>query len=250
MKPRTCHHLLPCAACALAAALLALAAVAHAKEGAEQERVRAAVEAGRYLPLSSILTQVERSWPGARVLDLDTKQGVLGQMYYEVKLLDRAGVKRKLLVDATTGRELAEGSQVQQAVHMRELAAYLRRIEGESGQRVVEVEFELGIDGQPAYQLLLMPTVAHAQRRLMDAPSGRLVELPGKDDDALRTMPDVLEELAAHYENAAVLEVELEGVGGANVYYEIDLRLEGNRKLELHVDARTLRVLKSRYKRD
>ena len=232
----------------LAALLAAVTAAVCAKESAEQENVRAAVEAGRYRPLASILAQVERNWPGARVLEMDTKQGVLGQMYYEVKLLDRAGIKRTLLVDAATGRELAEGNTLGQAVTLRALAAYLRRIEAESGQRVVEAEFELGIDGQPTYQLLLMPAVASAQRRLMDAASGQLVELPARDDGALRTMPDMLEDLAARHEDATVLEVELEGVGGANVYYEVDLGLEGNRKLELHVDARTLRVLKSRYK--
>ena len=126
---------------ALLAALLALSAVAVPARG-EQESVCAAVEAGRYKPLASILEQVERTWPDARVLELDSKQGVLGQMYYEVKLLDRAGVKRTLLVDATTGRELDEGSKVQQAVSPRELAAYLRRIESESGRSVVEAELE------------------------------------------------------------------------------------------------------------
>ena len=53
------------------------------------------------------------------------------------------------------------------------------------------------------------------------------------------------------FRSATVLEVEVEGVSGSTVYYEIDLRVDGGaHTLELHVDARTLRVLKSRYKRD
>lgn len=252
MKPRLCHHLLHRAAHILPAALLVLAATsapAAPPVGDEQESVREAVQAGRYKPLASILAQVEQSWPQARVLDLDTKQGVLGQMYYEVKLLDRAGVKRTLLVDAATGRELDEGSKLEQAVTLRELAAYLRRIEAESGRRVVEAELELGMDGKAAYQLVLAPSVAGAQRRLMDAASGQLLHIEQQETGALHTVSEALEALAESYKDAAVLEVELEGVQGASVYYEIDLRVEGLHTLVLHVDARTLRVLRSRYKR-
>ncbi|MBR6975846.1 MAG: PepSY domain-containing protein [Ottowia sp.] len=245
-----CHSFLLRAVYALLAALLALSAVAVSARD-EQEGVRAAVEAGRYKPLASILEQVGRDWLDARVLELDSKQGVLGQMYYEVKLLDRAGVKRTLLVDATTGRELDEGSKVQQAVSPRELAAYLRRIESESGRSVVEAELELGIDGKAAYQIVLAPSVESAQRRLMDAASGELLHIEQQQTGALHTMPEALEALAERYATAAVLEVEVEGVSGSTVYYEIDLRVDGGaHTLELHVDARTLRVLKSRYKRD
>ena len=236
---------------ALAAALLVLGTVAVYARGDEQDSVRAAVQAGRYKPLADILEQVEREWPGARVLELDSKQGVLGQMYYEIKLLDRAGVKRKLLLDAATGRELSGDGKAQQAVTMRALAAHLRRVENESGRRVVEAEFELGAGGQAAYQLTLAPTVEGAQRRLMDAASGQLLHLEQpQEGGALRTMPEALDALADRYADATVLEVELEGVQGATVYYEIDLRMGGVHTLELQVDARTLRVLGSRYKRD
>ena len=212
--------------------------------------MRAAVEAGRYKPLASILTQVEHEWPGARVLELDTKQGAQGQLYYEVKLLDRAGVKRKLLLDAATGRDLSASSKAQQAAPLRKLAEYLRRVEDESGQRVVEAELELGADGQMVYLLLLAPSVASAQRRLMDASSGRLLQTePSSEGSTLRSIPEVLEALADSYGEAPVLEVELEGVDGVSVYYEIDLRIDGKHTLELQVDARTLRVLKSSYKR-
>ena len=249
MKPRICHRLLPRAALALPVALLVLT-VAAAPASNEQDSVRAAVEAGRYKPLASILAQVEREWPGARVLDLDTKQDVQGQLYYEVKLLDRAGVKRKLLLDAATGRELAAGGKGQQALTPRELAAYLRRVEAESGRSVVEAELELGVEGRAAYQLVLAPSVESAQRRLMDAGSGQLLQLDAQDGaGALRTMPEALEALTDNYGEAAVLEVELEGVQGATVYYEIDLRVDEVHTLELQMDARTLCVLKSSYKR-
>ena len=246
MNPR----FLPCAAL-LALALAAASAPAAPPVGDEQESVREAVQAGRYKPLASILAQVEQSWPQARVLDLDTKQGVLGQMFYEVKLLDRAGVKRTLLVDAATGRELDEGSKVEQAVTLRKLAGFLRRIEAETGRSVVEAELELGMDSKAAYQLVLAPSLAGAQRRLMDAASGELLHIEQQQTGALHTAAEALEALVERYgEKATVLEVELEGVQGASVYYEIDLRVEGLHTLELHVDARTLRVLKSRYKRD
>ena len=238
----------------LLTALLALSAATVFARGEEQESVRAAVQAGRYRSLASILAQVERDWPGARVLELDSKQNALGQMYYEVKLLDRAGVKRTLLVDAATGRELDEGSKAQQAVTMRELAAYVRRIEAESGKSVVEAELKLGIDGKAAYQLIQAASVESAQRLLMDAASGDLLVIAPKEgqEGALRSMPEVLEALASRYETATVLEVEHEGVSGGIVYYEIELRVDsGTHTLELQVDARTLRVLKSRrYRRE
>ena len=62
-------------------------------------------------------------------------------------------------------------------------------------------------------------------------------------------MPEVLEAITDNYGEAAVLEVELEGVQGATVYYEIDLRVDDVHVLELKLDARTLRVIKSSYKR-
>ena len=133
---------------------------------------------------------------------------------------------------------------------LRELATYLRRIEAESGRRVVEAELELGMDGKAAYQLVLAPSVAGAQRRLMDAASGQLLHIEQQETGALHTVSEALEALAESYKDAAVLEVELEGVQGASVYYEIDLRVDGGmHTLVLHVDARTLRVLRSRYKR-
>ena len=250
MKPRICHRLLPRAAQALLAALCVLGAAGVHAQGNEQDSVRAAVQEGRYKPLASILSQVERDWPGARMLELDTKQDVQGRLYYEVKLLDRAGVKRKLLLDAATGRELAAGSNAAQALTPRELAAYLRRVEVETGRSVVEAELELGIEGRAAYQLTLAPSVEGAQRHLMDAGDGQLLQLGGQDDaGALRSAPEALEALADNYGEALVLEVELEGVQGATVYYEIDLRVDDVHILELKLDARTLRVIKSSYKR-
>ena len=241
MKSRFCHYLLPLAALALCAALLVLTAAAAPVN--EQESVRAAVEAGRYKPLASILAQVEYEWPGARVLELDTKQGAQGQLYYEVKLLDRAGVRRKLLLDAASGRDLSASSKAQQAAPLRKLAEYLRRVEDESGQRVVEAELELGADGQMVYLLLLAPSVASAQRRLMDASSGRLLWIePSSEGNSLRSIPEVLEALA----DKGPGEVKAYDV---SVYYEIDLRIDGKHTLELQVDARTLRVLKSSYTR-
>ncbi len=243
---------LPVARAACAAALLVVggAALAAGGDEREQESVRAAVAAGRYLPLASILESLERRSPGARALDVDTKLGVRGALLYEIKLVERNGTKRKVLLDAATGREIPPGEHPkQQALGMRELAAHLRRIEQHTGQRVAEAEFEMDT-GQPAYQLWLAPSVESAQRVLMAASSGELLySLTTGEGDSLRAMPDLLEALAASYAGL-VLEVELEGVGGRSVYYEVDLRQDDGRKLTLHVDARSLQVLRSRLKND
>ena len=248
----TCCMLRPrfsSAARALASALLA-ACMADAALGFDvQDSVRAAVASGRYKSLQDIMVALEQRMPGVRVLDVDSKMDLQGALLYEVKVLERSGAKRKLLLDAATGREVAaDANPKRRALDMRTLAGRLRRIEQQTGQRVAEAEFEFD-DGVPAYQLWLAPSVASAQRALMAASSGELLHPVPTDDDTMHTIPEMLEAMAPNY-SGLVLEVELEGVGGRQVHYELDLHQADGRKLTLHIDARTLQVLKRRLKND
>ncbi len=72
---------------------------------ADHDRARQALEAGEVLPLGTILTRLEREYPG-QVLDVELeheKQDGVARWIYEIKLLRQGGALIKLEVDARTG---------------------------------------------------------------------------------------------------------------------------------------------------
>ena len=80
-------------------ATVPLTLLAHA--GDDHERVRAAREAGRILPLKAILERVEAGQPG-EVLEVELEDEH-GRFMYEIKLLRPGGRLAKLHYDAATG---------------------------------------------------------------------------------------------------------------------------------------------------
>lgn len=89
------------------ALLLAVMPLAHARadEDDDQERARSAREAGRALPLASILDRVRQSTPGV-VLGVELEEEG-GRVLYEVKVLRPDGRVRLLAYDAATGKPVA-----------------------------------------------------------------------------------------------------------------------------------------------
>lgn len=86
-----------------AAALVGVSGMSRAD--GDHDRARQALEAGEVLPLSAILTRLERDHPG-QVLDVELeleKHGDVSRWVYEVKLLRQGGALVKLEVDARTG---------------------------------------------------------------------------------------------------------------------------------------------------
>ncbi|RRD56299.1 peptidase [Comamonadaceae bacterium OH2545_COT-014] len=235
------------------AALLALTVLGIGASGlplpvraAEQEVVRQGVMNGAYKPLTAIIAELGRQHPG-RVVDVESKRGLQGDLRYEITLVDAAGRKHELLVDAATGRVISQDQDVlRQAANMGQLAAYLRRVEQQQGRRVVDVEYEVLDYGKSVYQLRLasgQAVVAH--RLLMDAQTGALLDEPGHRGavPAIRSMPDMLQALDGKFPGQ-VIEVELEDGGTHSAYYEIELMQDDGGKLELQIDARSLAVLK------
>lgn len=84
--------------------LLLGSAPAHADRDHDQDRARAAVQAGQALPLKTVLARLEREAPG-QLLDVELeRQG--GRWIYEIKLLQPGGRLVKLEVDAATAEVL------------------------------------------------------------------------------------------------------------------------------------------------
>ena len=81
----------------LATALASPAALADN----EQDRARAAVQAGKVLPLKTLLERLEREHPG-QVLEVELEQED-GRWIYEIKLLQPGGRLVKLELDAASG---------------------------------------------------------------------------------------------------------------------------------------------------
>lgn len=87
-----------------AVALLSMGMDAGASDRRDQERARAAVQAGEVLPLPTLLERLQRAHPG-QVLELELERDD-GRWIYEVKLLQADGRLLKLAVDAATGQVL------------------------------------------------------------------------------------------------------------------------------------------------
>jgi uncharacterized membrane protein YkoI len=211
--------------------------------GAEQDVVRDGVLSGQYKPLTSIVAELTKRYPG-RVLEVETKRGPQGQLRYEITMADPAGRKQELLVDAATGQVLAqEHDQSGEALTLAKLADYLRRVEQQVGSRVIDAEFEAG-PGGAHYKLKLAKRGSTTQKVLMDARTGALqgagASVPATD---IQAMPQLLQSLGTRF-SGRVLEVELEQDDKQAPYYEIELAQDNGSTLELHVDARTGAVLR------
>ena len=74
----------------------------------DQERVRAAREAGRILPLAGLLTRLQAELPGVEVLEVELEEE-RGRFVYEIKLLHPGGRLAELDYDAATGARLVKG---------------------------------------------------------------------------------------------------------------------------------------------
>ncbi len=70
----------------------------------DQDRARAAVQAGKVLPLKTLLERLQREHPG-QVLEVELEQED-GRWIYEIKLLQPGGRLVKLEVDAASGAVL------------------------------------------------------------------------------------------------------------------------------------------------
>lgn len=85
--------------------LALLAAAPPAWAASEQERARAAVEAGEVLPLNAILNRLRRDYPG-RILDAELDEKGRGKWVYRIKLLKNNGRVVELMVDGGSGQVL------------------------------------------------------------------------------------------------------------------------------------------------
>ena len=86
-----------------AAALVTSAAAADQ----DHDRVRAAREADRILPLADLLARAQTEYPGAEVLEVELGEK-RGKLVYEIKLLRPGGRLAELYYDAATGEPAAE----------------------------------------------------------------------------------------------------------------------------------------------
>lgn len=88
----------------LAFVLAVVLASPPALADSEQDRARAAVQAGKVLPLKTLLERLEREHPG-QVLEVELEQDD-GRWIYEIKLLQPGGRLVKLELDAASGAVL------------------------------------------------------------------------------------------------------------------------------------------------
>lgn len=94
---------------ALLPTLLALPVGSMARSEPDQDRARAALQAGEILPLATILTRLAQTQPG-QVLEVELERKD-GRWLYEIKLLRPGGGLLKLELDARSGEVLRQKSR-------------------------------------------------------------------------------------------------------------------------------------------
>lgn len=223
---------------------MALALVAAAPLptlAAEQDAVRAGVATGQYKPLSSILSEVAAQHSG-RVVNVESKRGPLGDLRYEIKLIDAKGHKLELMVDAASGQLIERASaERDQALTMAALAKYLDQLHIPASQHISDLEFKHDRQGRGVY---LIKFGHDHQRWVMSAGTGQLLHAPENHHhpNKVARVQDLLQAMAPRF-SGLVLEVELEHDKQERPYYEIELLQSNGATLELKVDAVTLQLL-------
>jgi len=96
----------------LAIVLATALAIPPVLADSEQDRARAAVQAGKVLPLKTLLERLEREHPG-QVLEVEFEQDD-GRWIYEIKLLQPGGRLVKLKLDAASGALLQRKERVRE----------------------------------------------------------------------------------------------------------------------------------------
>ncbi len=90
----------------LVAVLAAASGCALADDVKDHDRARQALESGEILPLRQILEKIEAAYPG-QVLEVELERKH-GRWLYELKLLQKDGLRIKLLVNAADGEVLSD----------------------------------------------------------------------------------------------------------------------------------------------
>lgn len=241
MKKSPTHRLVQCALWAMAA-LLCVPALP-----AEQDAARRGVLNGQLKPLNSVIADISRQYAG-RVIDVETKRGRKGELRYEIKLIDARGNKHEVLVDAATGKVVAQESDwPTQPVPPAQMARYIKQLEARYGARVSEVDFERDAQGKAVYEVKLSEKPAGMMKLLMDVGTGEVLNPPqqGAPTAVPKPMWAMLEALPAQY-SGLVIEVELETDHHRRPYYSVELQQPNGFKLELEVDAVTFEVLRQK----
>ncbi|KQR57874.1 PepSY domain-containing protein [Acidovorax sp. Leaf160] len=231
---------------AAACAALALAC-AQAVPAAEQDAARRGVQSGQLKPLNSIIADVGRQY-GGRVIDVETKHGRKGELRYEIKIIDARGNKQEVLVDAASGKVVAqERDWPLQPVPLAQMIRYVKQLEQRYGARVVNAEFERDAQGQAVYEVKLSEKPAGEMKLLLDVNTGEVLTPPEAHPSpgTPKSMAVMLESLRPKF-SGLVLEVELETDHRRRPYYSVELQQPNGFKLELDVDAVTLEVLRQK----
>lgn len=235
------------------ACLLALPA-SQALQASEQSSVREAVASGQYKPLAEILELVEKQMPGRiRILEVELQPDRLYGSVYEIELLDAQNRKREIKVHAETG-QLVEVDDVPASVQpLASLPGILRNLLQQYPGYVEDVELEVGQNRQPVYEVKLIQADDRRLELVIDAATGEILRgLPSleKAVGSMLSLPDILDAVLRQYPGL-VLEAELERERNKSPddwYYEIEIRQEDGRIVELHVDSHSARILREKFK--
>lgn len=202
----------------------------------EQYVIRRAVEAGELKPLSKILQQVQKRYPG-KVLDVDLERDISGRRIYEITILKNDGQRAKVLIDAVSGAEVRHPTS--RVTPRLDMSQALRELLARHPGRVLELELKQSSEQRLIYEVQVILQDGRLREFVIDAMTGELIDGSGHRQDILRRLmplPDILDRLPARY-RGVIHEIELEYDQDGRYFYEIEVRLPDGRVFELDIDA-------------
>ncbi len=211
----------------------------------EQTSIRRAVAEGRIRPLATILSGLEARYRGAKVVDVEIEHEDGQTLIYEVKMIDVSGRKFKVNVDATNGQAVVDqpsNPAAQQMIPMRDLLAIaLHQHPG----WVIDAELITNVWEVPYYEIKLRTADGKTKELRANAHTGEFIENDGffrKNENNLRPLPEAIDVVLNQF-SGFVVEAELEFTHGGRPYYEIEIKTDNGRIMEVHVDAQSLELM-------
>ena len=95
---------------ALVCCLALLPAWASASDRQDHEQARSALARGEVLPLKTVMERLDKTSPGAQILEVELER-TRGGWVYEIKQLEAGGQLVKIKLDAKTGDVLERSSR-------------------------------------------------------------------------------------------------------------------------------------------
>ncbi len=229
----------------VALALLLCGAALSTAAADEQTSIRRAVAEGRIRPLAAILSGLEARYPGAKVVDVEIEHEDRQTLIYEVKMIDVSGRKFKVNVNAASGQVVVDQPSLPAARQMKPMRDLLATALRAHPGWIIDAELITNVWETPYYEIKLRTADGKTKELRANAQTGEFIENDSffrKNESNLRPLPEAIDAVLNQF-SGFIVEAELEFTHGGRPYYEIEIKTDNGRIMEVHVDAQSLELI-------